>query len=185
MPLTRRLASALAICPAGHGNGLLAADVDHRRPDPLNRLDDRRFAQFRGGGRECEQQEAEPGHQTEPSGACGLVGHGKSIAGVELGVCLENLPSPFGRGAGGEGCFVQPRCSGRLSCTCPHPSPLPEGEGTNSRVRTAQDHPAHANATPKDRSARQNRRLDAQRYHPHILPRLTHEKAGRLARGGR
>ena len=35
---------------------------------------------------------------------------------------IFKLPSPFGRGAGGEGIE---------KLNCPHPNPLPEGEGTN------------------------------------------------------
>jgi heterodisulfide reductase subunit B len=42
---------------------------------------------------------------------------------------LQNLPSPSGRGVGGEGCDA---AVGSCSCPCPHPNPLPEGEGTDS-----------------------------------------------------
>ena len=44
--------------------------------------------------------------------------------------CLENLPSPFGRGAGGEGRLVRISKSTVFSSLRPHPNPLPEGEGT-------------------------------------------------------
>ena len=47
-----------------------------------------------------------------------------------------SLPSPFGRGAGGEGGEGNP--VSQASCPCdassPHPSPLPAGEGTNLQL---------------------------------------------------
>jgi 7,8-dihydro-6-hydroxymethylpterin dimethyltransferase len=46
-------------------------------------------------------------------------------------VAAENLPSPFGRGAGGEGCGGQVGDrSPTISPSRPHPNPLPRGEGT-------------------------------------------------------
>ena len=53
--------------PGGRGDGLLAADIDHRRPHPLNRLDDRRLAQFRSRRPMCQQKAANQGRQAEPS----------------------------------------------------------------------------------------------------------------------
>ncbi|MGV8933296.1 MAG: isoleucine--tRNA ligase [Gallionellaceae bacterium] len=43
---------------------------------------------------------------------------------------MEKLPSPFGRGAGGEGASVQSSAS---QLALPHPIPLPEGEGRTLR----------------------------------------------------
>jgi 1-phosphofructokinase family hexose kinase len=47
-----------------------------------------------------------------------------NLAGrVEISEAIRKLPSPFGRGAGGEG------FSPISEACCPHPNPLPEGEG--------------------------------------------------------
>jgi len=44
----------------------------------------------------------------------------------------ESLPSPFGRGAGGEGGRKSDKMGPHLAAECPHPNPLPVGEGTIS-----------------------------------------------------
>jgi ABC-type multidrug transport system ATPase subunit len=46
----------------------------------------------------------------------------------------ENVPSPSGRGAGGEGIAARLTRNACIPATRPHPSPLPEGEGTGHIV---------------------------------------------------
>jgi hypothetical protein len=59
----------------------------------------------------------------------------------------RRLPSPFGRGARGEG--AQPTKDG-LYAARPHPNPLPEGEGTAAHGQRAQQQsPPHPNPLPE------------------------------------
>jgi radical SAM protein with 4Fe4S-binding SPASM domain len=51
-----------------------------------------------------------------------------------LRACLKKLPSPFGRGAGGEGIAAKQQNETALVATSPHPCPLPKGEGTRQIV---------------------------------------------------
>jgi NADH-quinone oxidoreductase subunit H len=44
------------------------------------------------------------------------------------------LPSPFGRGAGGEGGSKIDSMQTKLAAECPHPNPLPKGEGTTGTL---------------------------------------------------
>ena len=46
------------------------------------------------------------------------------------------LPSPSGRGAGGEGVVARIARDDSFPATGPHPNPLPEGEGTFSHSET-------------------------------------------------
>ncbi|MEN6451877.1 MAG: hypothetical protein ABFC96_15410 [Thermoguttaceae bacterium] len=62
--------------------------------------------------------------------AIGLV---LALREVALRMCPASLPSPFGRGAGGEGGCVEQTGELRSSSDRPHPNPLPKGEGTVSR----------------------------------------------------
>ena len=61
----------------------------------------------------------------------GRIQDGKTIAGLlyydKFGPGDADLPSPSGRGAGGEGVSG---LHGRSVAASPHPNPLPEGEGT-------------------------------------------------------
>ena len=74
------------------GDGFFAADVHHRAPHALNRLDDRRFAQFggRGAGPEEQAPTATQRDDERPAAAAltrnemrGSIGHGMSVAGVD------------------------------------------------------------------------------------------------------
>ena len=74
------------------GDGFFAADVHHRAPHALNRLNDRRFSQFGGRGAGPEQQAptATQRDDERPAAAAltrnemrGSIGHGMSVAGVD------------------------------------------------------------------------------------------------------
>ncbi len=54
----------------------------------------------------------------------------------ELPGTVGNLPSPFGRGVGGEGLCDRSKIEARPWADYPHPNPLPEGEGTYARDGT-------------------------------------------------
>ncbi len=67
-------------------HGLFAADVNHGPLHALNRLDDRRLAQFRSDRRGCRHEKANQGRQAEPSKAAWRPG-GRAVGSAMGCVC--------------------------------------------------------------------------------------------------